>query len=103
MLISSMPRDAGRDAAPSSYPACGLHCWTTPMFRWITRWFFEARDIGRFKRLIEELAAPTLTFGERDKDQVLDEFVDMMVSRAGIAAILQEHGYDRPRAKSKLI
>jgi len=74
------------------------------MFSRIANFLSTARDVGRFKRLIQELGAPVSVheqladieniFAEpgrkrRTRDDALEEFTTLMAQRGGIAAVFR--------------
>jgi len=70
------------------------------MFGRFFRFLSDARELGRFKRLLKELNAPSLG---RDNTAALDEFAGWMASREGLVSVLRAHGYSSSEGKAKLI
>jgi hypothetical protein len=70
------------------------------LFDKIRAFLQDAQKLGEFSRLKQELAAPTNS--SRSAGVVLDEFTSLLISRVGIADVLQIHGYEGDAGKEKL-
>jgi hypothetical protein len=84
------------------------------MFRRLTAFLSNARDLRRFNRLIRELAMPEslelqlqemqgVWNGKRTKGDALEEFAALLASREQIAAVLDRFGYVGPARQKKLV
>ncbi|MGO9305043.1 MAG: hypothetical protein ACLP3R_15330 [Candidatus Korobacteraceae bacterium] len=79
------------------------------MFGWFSRLILNAKELGRFKRLVKQISISALTpvtvasLLGRNRDAALDELADWMATREEVASVLQIYGYSRPQGKAKLL